>query len=203
MKKKIILIGGAPRVGKTFLAKELSKKLGIPWISTDTIREFMREVADKKKYPNLFHFVGKKPEIYLPSHTPEQIVKDQNKESIDVWKGVKSFIKSDYNWESCIIEGVAILPNLVLKDFSKNKSIKAIFVLNDNKKELENRILRFGLWDDAHKYPNWLKPKELEWAMQFNLWLKEELKKYKYPAIEIGRKDSLSLSKVITMLNKF
>ena len=202
MKKKIILIGGAPRVGKTFLAKELSKKMGIPWISTDTIREFMKEVVDKKKYPNLFHFVDKKPEIYLPSHTPEQIVKDQNKESIDVWKGVKGFIRSNYNWESYIIEGVAILPNLVSKDFSKNKSIKAIFVLNNNKKELEDRIFKFGLWDDAHEYPNRLKPKELEWAIQFNLWLNGELKKYKYPVIETGRKNSPSLSKIIAMLNR-
>ncbi|MBL7142330.1 MAG: hypothetical protein ISS83_01510 [Candidatus Pacebacteria bacterium] len=203
MKKKIILIGGAPRTGKTFLAKELSKKLGIPWISTDTIREFMREVADKKKYPNLFHFLERKPEIYLPSHTPEQIVKDQNKESVDVWKGVKSFIKSDYNWESYIIEGVAILPNLVSKDFSRNKSIKAIFVLNDNKKELENRIFKFGLWDDAGKYPDRLKPKELEWVIQFNLWLKGESKKYKYPAIEIEKGRSPSLLKIITRLNRF
>ena len=202
MKEKIILIGGAPRTGKTFLAKELSKKMGIPWISTDTIRGFMREVADKKKYPSLFHFVGRKPEIYLPSHTPEQIVKDQNKESIDVWKGVKGFIKSDYNWRSCIIEGVAVLPSFLSKDFSKNKSVKTIFILNDNREELKKRIFKFGLWDDAHTYPDYLKPKELEWVIFFNDWLKGELKKYKYPTIDLSKKNKSSISKIVSMLKR-
>ncbi len=41
--ERIILIGGAPTVGKTFIAKELSKKLFLPWISTDTIRSLMQE----------------------------------------------------------------------------------------------------------------------------------------------------------------
>jgi len=35
--KKIILIGGAPTAGKSYVAEKIAKELGIPWISTDTI----------------------------------------------------------------------------------------------------------------------------------------------------------------------
>ena len=53
MKKEIILIGGAPTIGKSFLAKKLSEEMKIPWISTDTIREFMREVVRIEKHRGL------------------------------------------------------------------------------------------------------------------------------------------------------
>jgi 2-phosphoglycerate kinase len=50
-KRQIILIGGAPTVGKTSIAKLLSKHLGIPWISTDMIREIMRGTVDNEELP--------------------------------------------------------------------------------------------------------------------------------------------------------
>ncbi len=42
MEKQIIFIGGAPTVGKSYLAKKLAEELKLPWISTDTVREILR-----------------------------------------------------------------------------------------------------------------------------------------------------------------
>lgn len=36
------LIGGPPRCGKTTLAKELSSRLGVSWISTDMIDNMLK-----------------------------------------------------------------------------------------------------------------------------------------------------------------
>ena len=41
---KVILIGGAPTVGKSYLGRKLAEELKLPWISTDTIREMMRKL---------------------------------------------------------------------------------------------------------------------------------------------------------------
>mgnify|MGYP000178299567 CR=1 FL=1 len=52
----IYLIGGPPKCGKTTFAKALSKGLGIPWISADTLQAIGRAYSPKKdvakKYPH-------------------------------------------------------------------------------------------------------------------------------------------------------
>ncbi len=50
----IYFIGGPPKCGKTTLAKSLSKKLGIPWISGDTLGVIAREYMDEKDIPSRF-----------------------------------------------------------------------------------------------------------------------------------------------------
>ncbi len=44
------MIGGMPTTGKTTLARELSQKLALPWLSTDQTRLIMQGVADPKQY---------------------------------------------------------------------------------------------------------------------------------------------------------
>ncbi len=41
----IYLIGGPPRCGKTTLAKEMSKKLEIPWISSDALEVVVKGIC--------------------------------------------------------------------------------------------------------------------------------------------------------------
>ena len=200
MKNKIILIGGAPIIGKSFIAEKLSRELGIPWISTDIIRELMRGIVRKKDYPVLSYFTKAKAKTYLKKHTPKQIVADQNKESLEVWKGIKALIDGNYVWDSYIIEGVAILPRLIYKDFKNNKSIKPLFILDDNEKRIRRVIYKRGLWDDADKYPDNVKEIEVKWVIAFNQWLKKELAKYKFPYIEIKDRKNL-VEKIKKLLN--
>lgn len=54
---KIILIGGPQATGKTTLAKELSSRLDIPWISTDQIRTICGITPRGK---GLFQVMGEK-----------------------------------------------------------------------------------------------------------------------------------------------
>lgn len=189
MKKnnEIYLIGGAPTVGKSTIAKKLSKKFGLPWISTDQMREFMTGIVRKKDYPYLFHDQKYTAEKYLKTFTPKQIVKNQNNESIDVWKGVKVFIKEDWLWESFIIEGIAILPKFVYQTFGKNKNIRPIFLIDEDADKIKKVVYTRGLWDDAHKYSDDVKEVEIKWALLFSHWLKKEALKYNYPVIEMSK----------------
>ena len=75
--KKIFLIGGSPTAGKSYIAKKIAKKLGIPWISTDTIREQMRQLVRKEDYPELFLHVKATPEMgvnFLTKNSAKKIV---------------------------------------------------------------------------------------------------------------------------------
>src|SRR3990167_5925641 len=115
---KIILIGGSPTAGKSYAARKIAEDLKFPWISTDSIRGQMRAIVRKEDYLNLFNHEEAGANVavdFLTSNTAEEIVKHQNEESLDVWKGVLGFINNDYVWGDFVVEGVAILPELVSK----------------------------------------------------------------------------------------
>lgn len=187
--EKIILIGGSPTAGKSYTARKISESLKLPWISTDTIRGQMRQIVKKEDFPNLFLCSDATPEMateYLVKNSAEEIVNDVNNESLDVWKGINGLIETDYTWGSFIIEGVAILPHLAKKLSIKNKNIKIIFLIDDNEERVRETIFTRGLWDDADKYSDDVKGKEVEWVMAFNEYIIKEAEKYNFPVVRIG-----------------
>lgn len=132
----IYLIGGPPKCGKTTLAKKISKKFGIPWISADTLqivaRAYMNkdEVAKKfplttarKKYKNNDDFYNK--------YSDKEIVKlytMQAKVCYDAIDMVSICEITDGN--DYIIEGYQVEPKLVVKlqkQYGK-QNIKAVFL---------------------------------------------------------------------------
>ncbi|MBI5066131.1 hypothetical protein HZA97_07890 [Candidatus Woesearchaeota archaeon] len=188
---KIILIGGSPTAGKSYTARKIAEELKLPWISTDTIREQMRELVRKTDYPALFLHSESTPKLavkFLTSNTAEEIVNLHNKENKEVWKGVKALIETDYVWKSFIVEGVAILPHLVAKLVKKNKNVKAVFLVDEDLDRVRKTIFTRGLWDEASKYPDSVKEKEVEWVAAFNDFIKKEAKKHKLPVVSVGNR---------------
>ncbi len=186
---KVILIGGSPTAGKSYTARKLAEQLKIPWISTDTIREQMRKLVRKRDYPALFQHSNYTSDLaveFLTHNTAKEIVNHQNKESEDVWKGVKAFVETDYVWKSFIIEGVAILPHLVANLVNTNKNIKVVFLVDEDIIRVRKTIFTRGLWDEANKYPDSVKEKEVEWVIEFNNYIKKEAKKYRLPVVNVG-----------------
>lgn len=189
MQNKIILIGGAPCAGKSFISQKLLEKLKIPWISADAIRDFMKEFSSEDKYPELFEF--REPVEYLSEHTPKEIFENSLRRSMVVWKGIEALIRLNYSLESYIIEGVDVVPGKVHELMQRNKSIVPLFLVDTDKERMRNVIYTRGLWDDASKYSDSVKDKELEWLLVFNDWLKGETKKYNLPLIEVGDRSTL------------
>ncbi len=193
--KRVILIGGAPTAGKSHLAQQLAESLKLPWISTDSIREQMRKIVSKKDFPALFQHANATPAMgaaYLRMHTPQEIIRQHNKENVEVWKGVKAFIETDYNWHSFIIEGIAILPAQVAALKKKHPHVKVVFLIDENRARVRKTIFTRGLWDEAHKYPDSVKEKEVKWVFAFNEFIKHEAKKYCLPVISVGRRKRTS-----------
>ncbi len=181
--KRIILIGGAPATGKSRLAQDLSKKLGIPWISTDTIREFMKAVVDTKRHEKLFRFentTAKKTKLY----TPTERVDNQNQESEEVWNGVLAFIKSNYVWEEYIIEGVAITPAHVKKAKIPGVKLVPAFLIEQKPYMAASILYHRDIWEEPRKLltPK-IKQSEVAGVLQFSVWLERECEKYGYTPV--------------------
>lgn len=200
---KIILIGGAPTVGKSFITRKASEKLKLPWVSTDGIREMMRKVVRREDYPELFSFYDKeiKAESYLSTHTPQQIVDSQNAESKGVWKGVEAIIDTDYVWKDYLVEGVAIIPELVKRvDISKHK-IKPIFLIDENEERVKEVVYKRGLWDKADTYSDDVKEIEVQWVNLFNEYIKSEAEKYGYDTYNIDERETFTESLIEELRN--
>ena len=76
---KVYLIGGLPKCGKTTLAKTLSKKLSIPWISADTLQNIVYTYMDKKDHEEYFphsYIKGNNNDETYSQNTPDSIVKE-------------------------------------------------------------------------------------------------------------------------------
>ena len=183
----IILIGGAPGVGKSTLTRMVSESLKLPWISTDTIREMMRKVVDKASFPELFHLDETKvsAEDYLSSHSAQEIFVSQNRESVEVWKGVKALMETDYVWKDYIIEGIAITPQLIASYKNENITIKPLFLVDKDQDQIRKIVFERGVWDDADTYSDEVKEKEIEWVNLYHEWIEREAKKYNFPIIYI------------------
>jgi len=197
----IYLIGGSPTAGKTYLAKKLSKELDLPWISTDMIREQMRQLLKPSDHPDLFKTADATPEMALKvlnKLSPREIVETENNESREVWAGVKALIESDYVWGSFIIEGVAILPELVSQIKIDNKKIHSIYLINSDVAKIRNVIFTRGLWDDADKYPDSIKEKEIDWVVAFNDWISSQAQKFNFPIIDTA--DDNYYSQIVELL---
>lgn len=186
--KMIILIGGAPTAGKSEMAKLLSNYFKIPWISTDQIRDMIREVSNKKTLPKLHNSQGYDAEKFLTTFSAKEIVKMEIEQGESIWPAVKKLINEDYNWEEgFIIEGVHLIPKLIKKDFSQNKNIKVIFLIDEDVDRTREVIFKRGLWDDADKYSDKVKEKEVEWALLFSQTIKKAAVTQGFPCVEVRK----------------
>lgn len=204
-RRRIILIGGAPTVGKSIVARLLSEHLGVPWISTDHIRDVMRLASTRKTEPGLFVPEGYTAERFLTEFSAEQIAEIEWKQGEVTWEGVRQFIVNNHGWKNgFIVEGVGMLPHLVARDFgddAEDAEIRTVFLVDDAPERVRDVVFTRGLWDDAHRYPDELKQKEVDWVLKFSHKIRDQAGKYGYPLVEV-RKRKEDLAAVLAVLQE-
>lgn len=187
-------------MGKSSLAHAISTYLGLPWISTDQIRDVMRSATNQKDTPGLFRFAGYTPETFLAKYTPQQTADREYAQSIETWSGIKNFIDVDYTWSNgFIIEGIAILPHLVAGDFRNDGRVKAVFIDDEDEDRMKQVVYTRGIWTHAKDYSDEAKEKEVLWAKIFSQKIQTEAEKYGYPCVAV-EKNETDVAKVLKAL---
>lgn len=115
----IYLIGGAPRCGKTILAKELSYKKRIPGISSDLVASIVKPYLPnngKRKFST----------ASVCTTSPSVLLREEIRNAKILWPGIKRLILSLLKWRhDYIVEGVHLLPELV-HEFEKMKEWETV-----------------------------------------------------------------------------
>jgi hypothetical protein len=82
---------------------------------------------------------------------------------------------------------VNILPSLVARDYGRDSRVRAAFLLDDDVERIRHVVYTRGLWDDADRYGDHLKEKEVEWVQVFNSLLKAEAERCGYPVVGVAK----------------
>lgn len=194
------LIGGAPTVGKSTIAAALAEHLHLPWISTDQIRDIMRTVASRHDHPKLFNPEGHDAGSLFNIFSPDQLVALEIDQGEAAWTGIKALLEHDYTWpRGFVVEGVNLLPHLIARDFQAGGGVKAVFATDADPQRMRAVIFNRGIWDDAGRYPDAVKEKELAWVQRYDAWLQEQALAHGFPVVAL-RKDGRDLGRILEAL---
>jgi 2-phosphoglycerate kinase len=192
-----LLIGGSPRSGKSTVAKQLAAEFSILQISTDKLREDFRlsHIGESKQYSWIFCSQDMTAEEFWCERTPEQVMHVEIEQGRELWPFLQQNIESGTYG---IIEGVSLLPKLIRQTYADR--IRAVFLIDTNRERIEKIIMAEGLWDHANTYSDRIKPKELEWVMLHNQWLRGQAEQYDYPVIDRNEHHDAEILELVRQL---
>ncbi|NLU41770.1 MAG: hypothetical protein GXX08_06175 [Firmicutes bacterium] len=107
---QVMLVGGAPLSGKTTVAQDLARLLGVPLIQTDIIGEAARAVTSPASHPDLHAYSFTDYEQYYVSHSPEVLLADAVRAHRALWPAIKAVIRCRLDLEGlAVTEGWTLL----------------------------------------------------------------------------------------------
>jgi adenylate kinase family enzyme len=163
----IILIGGPSRCGKTTLAKQVEKELGISFVSLDALRHSLSAVASGRTKKNL---------DVAPSHQNLNVhkwVKLLRKRDKILWQGSLSYLElMNKNSDNVYMEGC------IWPDFISGLEIpyKAVFMIDTSPNQHERLI---NTANDKSTHNNWQKEKSREWLQGWSKYNRYRSLRYK------------------------
>lgn len=137
----IYLIGGPPRCGKTTLAKAMSKKYRISWISADTLESVSSAYISKQEWKrtrpySILRGKNRDNDMFYTAHSASKIVRVLIKQAHSVFAAIDMAVACEIaNGNDFIIEGYHLEPSFVhglIKKYGR-KNIRAIFLTKHDK----------------------------------------------------------------------
>jgi len=134
----IYLIGAPPRCGKTTLAKQMSRKTNISWLSSDTLDSIAQEYTAGKNWKKKFPYSHlrriaktRDNDDFYSKHPSTKIINLLKKQAQSVQTAIETVIACEIaDGNNYIIEGYHIVPSFAQKMIAKycKQNVRAIFL---------------------------------------------------------------------------
>ena len=190
----IYLLGGPPRVGKSIISKTITVKHGINVVSTDSLGAVLESVLDPEVEPGLFivnrfNEMAAVDRIDLMVKNTTKRIDYQIQEGYAVWKAVKPFIlRENDNDRDVVIEGVAVLPELVSQ--LVDVDYRAVFIGNQGNEHKKN--IKKSAKENEHDWMRYASDEYIDafatFVVQMSGYIEEEAHKYGYEYIEMDKR---------------
>ena len=141
----IYFLGGPPRVGKSIIAKVITREYGISALSTDSLGASLESVLEPEAAPDLFAVSRfnervEADRVRLMAEKPTTRIEYQLAESAAVWRAVGPFaMKEQDEGRDLVVEGVAVLPELVAQ--LDGIDYRAVFVGYHGKENIQRSAM--------------------------------------------------------------
>lgn len=138
----VYLIGGPPKCGKTTLAKTLSNKLSIPWISADTLQNIVWAYTPKEQHEALFphsYLRGDSNDDFYSEHTTQKIIEGYIAQGKTTYAAIEMMAETYLtDKDDFIVEGYQVTPEIVDRIFKRfgKEHIKTAFLVKNNEQKM-------------------------------------------------------------------
>jgi len=147
----IYLIGGAPRVGKSIIAKAFAEELGARFVSTDDLEKVVVNRTPKKELTERFPLSGFSFDPLKNTLSPDERARLQIISARSIENEIDHVVQeADSSSQPLILEGVHLLPDYVNKLIQKFGAahIRVVFIGATNKELALEGIERNSSPDD-------------------------------------------------------
>jgi len=190
----IYFVGGPPRVGKSIVATEITRRRGISAVSTDSLGAVLEAAVDPEAVPGLFavsrfNEMAEADRIELLVGNPSKRIDYQLEESAAVWRAVEPFVlREQEEGRDLVAEGVAVLPGLVAQ--LEGIDYRVVFVGNQGHKQKEN--IKRSAKENEH---DWMRHASDEYIDAFaafvaemSRYIENEARRYGFEYVEMDRR---------------
>ena len=189
----IFLLGGPPRVGKSIISSEIRQKHAVNVVSTDTLGAVLEDILSPQAAPDLFVFrkfneMPLSERVKLLVEDPAELFDYVRKESHFVWKAVEAFLRREnYEGRDVLIEGVAVLPELIsqIEDIPH----RVVFIGNQGENHEEN--IKKSAKENEHDWMRGFSDQYIDaYAMfvkRMSAYIEQEAKKFGFEYIEMNK----------------
>ena len=194
MRRMIYFLGGPPRIGKSIIAKAITRQHGINAVSTDSLGVVLETVLRPEAMPSLFAVsrFNEMPEaerIRSLVENPSHRIDCQREESTAVWRAVVPFVlREQEEGRDLVTEGVAVLPELVAQ--LEGVDYRAVFLGNRGLTQKED--IKRGAIEHEH---DWMRRASDEYIAAFasfvaemSSYVEKEARAFGFDYVEMGRR---------------
>ena len=148
-----ILIGGAPAIGKSTVARAVARALHIDYMSADNMRRIIRAVTNKQTHPGLHFFLSKDPEEYFFDHSYREFITHVETEAREVAPVVRKFVHDNpaVVKRGVLIEGVNLMPVQLARIKKNVRGLKVSVLYANSKNTITRSVQSRGLWAKTEK----------------------------------------------------
>jgi len=211
----IYLIGGPPRSGKTTLAKTLAKRLGIPWISTDTLEAISRAYIPKYQWQKVYPYShlrrkggARNNDEFYEIYSASKIIQVLKAQAKSTYKAIDTMIANEIdNGNDYIIEGYHLVPEFVqtlIKAHGK-KNIRTLSLTKFDANKFAKDVHRSNTPNDwlivlTKKEGTFLKVGKM--IAKYSSYFEKEAKKYRFDILIMDSNFASQIKRGIGLLVK-
>ena len=180
----VILIGGAPLVGKTVVGRKLAVRFEYGCLSADDLADGIIAVTNSQTHPHLHSLEFKDHRRYFMTHTVARMVTDARYRHEACWPALKSVImKHAGGYEPLVIEGWGLLPDKVAQ--LDEAGIKSLW-LTAEREGFEQRVRGQSEFFDETAMKDHFMRQFIERSVRYNDEIRQEAESNHLPVVEVA-----------------